>query len=178
LLLFITLVYTSQMPKGISGNISGKNDKHLTPKQIRFAKEVVYNDGSKTQTECALAAGYADTSAAVRASELMNPQKYPLVVRYIQGLQAEVDKKFEVTFSRHVRQLAKIRDQAIDKGNLTAAVSAEVQRGRAAGLYVERKEVRTGTLDSLSEVEIKQRIQKLLGDYKPLLEVEDAIIVE
>jgi hypothetical protein len=89
-----------------------------------------------------------------------------------------VDKKFEVTFSRHVRQLAKIRDQAIDKGNLTAAVSAEVQRGRAAGLYVERKEVRTGTLDSLSEVEIKQRIQKLLGDYKPLLEVEDAIIVE
>jgi hypothetical protein len=45
-------------------------------------------------------------------------------------------------------------------------------------LYVERKEVRTGTLDSLSEVEIKQRIQKLLGDYKPLLEVEDAIIVE
>jgi len=108
----------------------------------------------------------------------MNPQKYPLVVRYIQGLQAEVDKKFEVTFSRHVRQLAKIRDQAIDKGNLTAAVSAEVQRGRAAGLYVERKEVRTGTLDSLSEVAIKQRLQKLLGDYKPLLEVEDAIIVE
>ena len=66
----------------------------------------------------------------------------------------------------------------MDKGNLTAAVSAEVQRGRAAGLYVERKEVRTGTLDSLSEVEIQQRIQKLLGDYKPLLEVEDAVIVE
>ena len=61
---------------------------------------------------------------------------------------------------------------------LTAAVSAEVQRGRAAGLYVERKEVRTGTLDSLSEVEIQQRIQKLLGDYKPLLEVEDAVIVD
>ena len=36
------------MPKGTSGNISGKNDKHLTHKQIRFAKEVVYNDGSKT----------------------------------------------------------------------------------------------------------------------------------
>lgn len=178
MLLFITLVYTSQMPKGTSGNISGKNDKHLTPKQLQFAREVVYNDGSKTRTECALAAGYGEAGAAVRASELMNPQKYPLVVRYIQGLQAELDKKYEVTFSRHVRELAKIRDQAIDKGNLTAAVSAEVQRGRAAGLYVERKEVRTGTLDSLSEVEIKQRIQKLLGDYKPLLEVEDAVIVE
>jgi len=52
-----------------------------------------------------------------------------------------------------------------------------VQRGRAAGLYIERKEVRTGTLDSLSEVEIKERIKKLLGDYKPLLEVEDAQII-
>jgi hypothetical protein len=64
------------------------------------------------------------------------------------------------------------------KGNLTAAVSAEVQRGRAAGIYVERKEVRTGTLDSLSEIEIKDRIKKLLGDYKPLLEVQDAQIIE
>jgi len=100
------------------------------------------------------------------------------VVRYIQELQGELDKKYEVTFGRHVRELAKIRDKALDKGNLTAAVSAEVQRGRAAGLYVERKEVRTGTLESLSEVEIKNRIKKLLGDYKPLLEVEDAVIIE
>lgn len=167
-----------KMPKGISGNISGQNEKHLTDKQLRFAKEYVYNDGSKTQSECALDAGYAESSARVRASELLNPRKYPLVVKHIQELEAEVNKKYEVTFGRHVKELAKIRDQAIDKGNLTAAVSAEVQRGRAAGLYVERKEIRTGTLDSLSEIEIKDRIKKLLGDFKPLLEVEDAVVIE
>ena len=161
------------MPKGISGNISGQNEKHLTDKQMRFAKEYVYNDGSKTQSECALDAGYAESSARVSASELLNPRKYPLVVKHIQELEAEVNKKYEVTFGRHVRELAKIRDKAIDKGNLTAAVAAEVQRGRAAGLYVERKEIRTGTLDSLSEIEIKDRIKKLLGDFKPLLEAED-----
>ena len=165
------------MPKGVSGNISGNNKKHITHKQIRFAKEYVYNDGSKTQTECAIDAGYADSSASVRASELTNPQKYPLVVRFIDKIQRERDKKYQVTFSRHVRKLAEIRDEAINKGNLTAAVAAEVQRGRAAGLYVERKEVRTGTLDSLSEIEIKDRIRKLLGDYKPLLEVEDAEVI-
>jgi hypothetical protein len=66
------------MPKGISGNISGQNEKHLTDKQMRFAKEYVYNDGSKTQSECALDAGYAESSARVRASELLNPRKYPL----------------------------------------------------------------------------------------------------
>jgi|TARA_R100000742_G_C4278804_1_gene102118 phage terminase small subunit len=166
------------MPKGTSGNIKGRNDKHLTNKQIKFAKEFVYNDGSKTQTECAIAAGYSKESAHVRASELLNPQKYPVVVRYIRELQAEVDRKYEVTFGRHVRKLADIRDQALEKGNLTAAVSAEVQRGRAAGLYVERKEIRTGSLDSLSETEIKKRIKDLLSDYKPLLEAEEAVFTE
>ena len=160
------------MPKGTSGNLQGRNDKHLTHKQIKFAKEFVYNDGSKTQTECAIAAGYSKESAHVRASELLNPQKYPVVVRYIRELQAEVDRKYEVT------KLADIRDQALEKGNLTAAVSAEVQRGRAAGLYVERKEIRTGSLDSLSETEIKKRIKDLLSDYKPLLEAEEAVFTE
>ena len=87
---------------------------------------------------------------------------------------AKCSKKFDVTFDRHIRKLAEIRDQAIDKGNLTAAVSAEVQRGRAAGIYVERKEIRTGTLESLSEKQIKQKIDALLADYQPLLEAEEA----
>jgi len=63
------------MPKGTSGNLKGRNDKHLTHKQIKFAKEFVYNDGSKTQTECAITAGYSKESAHVRASELLKPQK-------------------------------------------------------------------------------------------------------
>jgi len=69
--------------------------------------------------------------------------------------------------------LAEIRDQALEKGNLTAAVSAEVQRGRAAGLYIDRKEIRTGSLESLSEIELKQRIDGFLKDYAPLLEAEE-----
>ena len=43
-----------------------------------------------------------------------------------------------MTFGRHVKKLAEIRDAALEKGNYTAAVAAETQRGRAAGLYVER----------------------------------------
>jgi phage terminase small subunit len=154
----------SLVKNGKSNNPSGQNTKHLTDKQIRFAREYVYNDGSKTQTECAVNAGYSKSSAHVRASELTNPRKFPVVVRYIQELEHELNAKYEVTFARHVRKLADIRDEAIKKGNLTAAVSAEVQRGKAAGLYVERKEIRTGTLESLSEKEIKQKIVVLICD--------------
>ena len=161
-----------------SNNPSGKNVRHLTDKQKRFARELVYNDGSKTKTQCAIDAGYSKTRAGVSGAELTNPRKYPLVVRRIQELEKELQQKFDVTFDRHIRKLSEIRDEAMKKGNLTAAVSAEVQRGRAAGLYVERKEIRTGTLESLSEIEIKQKIDTLLADYQPLIAAEEAVFEE
>ena len=65
-----------------SNNPSGKNVRHLTDKQKRFAREFVYNDGSKTKTQCAIDAGYSKTRAGVSCAELTNPRKCPLVVRY------------------------------------------------------------------------------------------------
>ena len=47
--------------------------------QMKFAQELVTNEGRKTKTECAVDAGYEKDSAHVRASELTNPRKYPLV---------------------------------------------------------------------------------------------------
>ena len=58
----------------------------------------------------------------------------------------------------------------MDKGNYTAAVAAEVQRGRAAGLYVDRKEIRTGTLESMSEDQLIKKVDGLLADVIPLLD--------
>ena len=164
------------MTKGVSNNPSGK--KWLTDNQKRFARELVYNDGTKTKSECSVSAGYAKGSAGVKAAELTNPRKYPLVVRYIQELEKEVQSKYDVTFGRHIRKLAEIRDLALEKNNLTAAVSAEVQRGRAAGIYVERKEIRTGTLEALSEKQLREKIDGLLADYKPLIEAEEAVFEE
>ena len=142
----------------------------ITEKQKRFVEEMVYNDGSKTNEECAVSAGYAEGSAYVRASELTDPKRFPKVVRYKQHLEAQLSNKYQVTFGRHVRKLADIRDAALEKGNYTAAVAAEVQRGRAAGLYIERKEIRPGSLDTLSTSEIKERIKKLVADYRPLVQ--------
>ena len=150
--------------------------KRLTEMQKRFCQYLVFGgpDGPVNKMEAAELAGYSPKRCRQEGSELTNPRKFPLVVRYIQELQGEVQQKYDVTFERHIRKLAEIRDQAIDKGNLTAAVSAEVQRGRAAGIYVERKEIRTGTLESLSEKQHKQKIDSLLADYQPLLEAEEA----
>ena len=70
--------------------------KLLTEQQKKFAELLVYNEGRKTPTECAQEAGYAEGSCHVRASELRNPNKFPLVVKYIGELRSEIQKKYEV----------------------------------------------------------------------------------
>ena len=63
--------------------------KRLTEMQQRFAQLLVTNEGRRTPTECAIEAGYEKDSAYVRASELRNPKKYPLVVQYIGEIREE-----------------------------------------------------------------------------------------
>ena len=144
--------------------------KKLTEMQIKFAQELVTNEGRKTATECCLDAGYAKDRAAITASELQSPKRYPLVVQYIGKIRADYQKKYEVTYERHISELAKLREDSRKKGAWSAAINAEVARGKAAGLYVEQKIIRTGKLDDLSEDELDKRIAETLDEYSPILE--------
>jgi phage terminase small subunit len=142
----------------------------LTEMQRKFAHEIVTNEGRKNGTECAISAGYAEDSAGVRAAELQNPKRFPLVVKYIGELREEYQKKYAVTFERHISELARIRIDALKKGAWSAAVNAEVARGKAAGLYIEQKIIRTGKLDDLSEEELEKRMTEIIDQYAPILE--------
>ena len=146
--------------------------KQLTEQQIKFAQLLVTNEGRKTPTECAIEAGYADGSARVRASELRNPKRFPLVVGYIGELREEYNKKYEVDYGKHIAELGKIRQSALDKGAWSAAVNAEVARGKAAGLYIEQKIIRTGKLEDLTAEELESRMKTIIDEYSPILEGE------
>ena len=138
--------------------------------QQRFAQLLVTNEGRRTPTECAIEAGYEKDSAYVRASELRNPKKYPLVVQYIGQIREEYQKKYEVTYERHISELGKIREAALKKGAFSAANNAEVARGKAAGLYVEQKIIRTGKLDDMSKEEMERELKNILDEYSPILQ--------
>jgi len=144
--------------------------KRLTEQQIKFANILVSEEGRKTATQCAIEAGYAKESARQAASVLQNPKKYPLVVQYIGELREELQKKYDVTFGSHVTELAKLRDEAREKKAWSAAVNAEVARGKAAGLYIEQKIIRTGKLEDLSTEELESRMKQIIDDYSPILE--------
>ena len=144
--------------------------KLLTEQQKKFCELLVYNEGRKTPTECAIEAGYAEGSAHVRASELRNPNKFPLVVKHIGELRSEVQKKYEVTFEKHITELGRIRQEALSKGAFSAATNAEVARGKAAGLYIEQKISLTGKLEDLSIEQLEEKMKRIYEENKVLVE--------
>ncbi len=160
----------------------------LTEKQIKFAELLIYNEGRMSPAECAFEAGYK-TRPRQAASELRNPKYSPLVVRYIGELRAEVQEKHGITFEKHLGELAKLRDDAQKKGAWSAAINAEIARGKAGGLYVDQKLIMTGNIDQLSEQELEARMKDILKDHKDIIEgtavdvvqetvIEDTIIEE
>ena len=137
---------------------------------MKFAELLIYNEGRKSPAECALEAGYK-TRPRQAASELRNPRISPLVVKYIGELRAEVQEKYGITFERHLTELAKLRDDSAKKGAWSAAINAEVARGKAGGLYVDQKLVMTGNLDQLSEDELQAKMKQILDDHKNLINI-------
>ena len=147
--------------------------KRLTEMQQRFAEFLVFGNklGPMTQTDAALAAGYSPKRARQEGSELCNPRLSPLVVKYIGELKEERLKKHEVTYEGHVAELARLREAALKKGSFSSAVNAEANRGKAAGLYIDRKIIKTGKLEDLSEQELEAKMKQLLTDYGQIIDV-------
>ena len=147
--------------------------KRLTEMQKRFAEYIVFGgeDGPLSQTEAAIKAGYSEKRARQEGSELLNPRLSPLVVQYVDKLKQERLRKFEVTFEGHLAELSRIKEAALKKGSFSSAVNAETNRGKAAGLYVERKIIKTGKLDDMSVEELEARIKKIEEDYSQIINV-------
>ena len=147
--------------------------KRLTEMQKRFAEFLVFGgpEGPMTKTEAALAAGYSPQRARIEASELTNPKHCPLVVRYIGELKEEKLKKHEVTYEGHVAELARLREAALKKGSFSSAVNAEANRGKAEGLYIDRKIIKTGKLEDLSVQELEAKLKQIEDDYAEMINV-------
>ena len=149
--------------------------KRLTEMQKRFAEFIIFGgpDGPVSQSEAAKLAGYSANRCRQEGSELMNPRLSPLVAKYIGELKEERLKKFEVNYENHIAELARLREAALKKGSFSSSVNAEVSRGKAAGLYIDRKIIKHGKLEDLTEEQLEAKMKQILDDYAPLLNVSN-----
>ena len=148
--------------------------KGLTEKQEKFCR--IYATEDVTRTEAARQAGFVDNTAAWAASRFLNGRDYPHILVRIAEIKEELSRKYEVTFDSHIRQLARIRDMALEKGNYTAAVAAEKSRGQAGGLYISRSEILVGKIDQMSREDVIAEIAKLQQQFPVLMQATSPTI--
>lgn len=112
----------------------------LTSKQERFAQEIA---SGKTQADAYRAAFnvHANTKPETihkRASELM---KNGVVAGRVEELRKPIIEEVGITLKIHLEDLKRLRNAAVQNGQYGAAITAEVARGKAAGIHVEKSEV-------------------------------------
>ena len=111
-------------------------DKPLTPKQEAFAQAVA---SGKTQAD---AYRFAFDATRMKpetiqqaASRLMANSK---VSARVDELRKPVVEAAQLTLEAHLKRLSELSRKAEDEGKYSAAVAAEVARGKASGLYVDK----------------------------------------
>jgi phage terminase small subunit len=115
----------------------------MTERQQRFAVEYI-KDGNATQA--AIRAGFSPNGAGVHANRMLKDAN---VAARIAELRAPVIEEAGLTLEGHIRKLAALRDAAENAEQFSAAITAEVNRGKVAGFYTERVE-HSGELEMLA----------------------------
>lgn len=105
----------------------------LTPKMEAFCVEFAKTgNASDAYRKAYDAARMKPETIAVRASELQKNGK--IAVRLSQ-LRSDARKASGITLAEHLNALRSLREDAREAGQFGAAVSAEMGRGKASGLY-------------------------------------------
>lgn len=146
----------------------------LTPKQELFARNVAKG---MTQKDAAIAAGYSKKKAVQTGSDLTS-KNHPLVLEKIKALQEKASNKVALDLATHLTDLKDIREGAMRNGAWSAAVAAEVARGKAAGLYVNRSELTVNRVDVMSKEEVLERMKQLYHETGGVLPVGSVIELE
>ena len=74
-------------------------------------------------------------------------------------------------------EMLRIKELALKKNSFSAAVNAETNRGKAGGLYIDRKIIKHGKLEDLTEDQLIMKMAQIQEDYASLL-TDDAEVVD
>ena len=137
----------------------GKRHRPLSPAHKKFCR--LYVQGL-SGAEAARRAGFTKHKYGAKAQGSALLRRNPLIANHIIELLQKERERATVSMDSHLTELSRLRDEAVDSGQISSAISAEVSRGRAAGLYIEKKEVTVNKVESMSDEELRSKLQDLL----------------
>jgi phage terminase small subunit len=111
----------------------------LTPKQEAFAKAYIeLNNGTEAYKAAYKPKSVLANVIAVKASIVLANEKVAERIKELRSVGAE---KACMTLKSHLDDLERLRDAAEQRGQFAAAISAEIARGKAAGVHIEQTKV-------------------------------------
>jgi phage terminase small subunit len=144
--------------------------KALTPKQENFCLAYL-ETGNATEAyrrsyDCAR---MKEASVGRTAKELLDN---PKITSRLEELRKPIREKACLTLEDHLSTLQRLRDKADDAGQFTAAITAETNRGKASGLYVEKtenKNIHSGSVEIVTTIapELMTMLQSVYDTEKP-----------
>ncbi len=149
-------------------DLTPPEEQKLTRREELYVKILVSEDGLVTQREAAIRAGVKPCSAHSRSTEMM---KRPRVARAIAEYRAELDAMYSVTYKRSERDLKVMGRAALDAGAYSAAIQSEIARGKLAGLYTNKSEIRTGSIDALSREEVEKELERIRRGFGEIIDI-------
>jgi len=135
-------------------------NKILTPKQENFCLAYLETQNGQEAYKIAYPAAlkWQNDSVRSRAREMLNDS---YIMARINELRAPAVKKAQITYESHLADLKELRDEAKEKDHFGPAITAEISRGKAAGFYVEKVEVKN-IYEEMPADARKERIKILL----------------
>lgn len=121
----------------------------LTQKQEMFCLAYIETgNASEAYRRAYNSGGMKPESVNRKAKELMDNVN---ITARLQELRAPAVARAQITLETHLADLKRLRDMAEASEKYGPAIQAEVARGKASGLYVEKQEI-TGSLE-ISKIE-------------------------
>lgn len=122
-------------------------ENKLTIKQENFCLEYVKSGNASEAYKKAYSAGKMKAASINRlAKQLIDNIK---ITSRIKELREPVIEKAQITLEGHLADLLTLRELAVKYQQISAAINAEIARGKAAGIHIEKSQVNLNTLNPM-----------------------------
>lgn len=135
----------------------------LTAKQESFCIAYIETgNASEAYRRCYACGKMKPEAISVEAFKMT---ENPKITLRLKELRQPAIEKAQVTLEGHLDDLKWLRDSAQEAGQFSAAISAEIARGKAAGVHVEKTETKHS--GAIGQPELNVYVNGVLDESRP-----------
>lgn len=111
---------------------------NITPKQEKFCMAYIETgNASEAYRKAGYSKGMSDKTVNEASARLLKNSK---VIARLAEIRKPALEAAQITLADHLKDLKRLRDLSESEGKFSAAVSAEIARGKVSGLYIDKVE--------------------------------------